>query len=332
MRIITCAGFYRTGSSAISDFFSEFDNCKSLGDVEFRFVQDPDGISDLEYNLVENPHRHNSSNSIKRFIKISKFNNGGPFSKRYSRYFGKNYKTLTEKYVQNISSLICRAWWHVDQINKGRAVYLFDRIVSKVSSLFSKYRENLSPSCHNELAYYSNVSEEEFLKYTKEYTDDLFSCVSKGSDFLLADQLVPPTNIDRYLRYFKDIKVIVVDRDPRDLFYIENKFYRWGIIPHRNVVEFCKWFRITREQALKTKSSKALYLRFEDFVFNYEKTSKIIMDFVGISCEQHVRPLSFFDPEKSKRSIGLYKNDNRFKSQIEYIEKELKEYCYGFEQ
>ena len=40
MKIITCASYYNTGSSAITDFFSEFDNIKSLGETEFRFLQD----------------------------------------------------------------------------------------------------------------------------------------------------------------------------------------------------------------------------------------------------------------------------------------------------
>ena len=37
-----------------SDLFSEFEGCKSLTSYEFRFIQDPNGIRDLEYNLIEN--------------------------------------------------------------------------------------------------------------------------------------------------------------------------------------------------------------------------------------------------------------------------------------
>lgn len=63
MRVITCASYYGTGSSAVTDFFSEFDDIYSLGDYEYRFLQEPDGIADLEYNLIENNHRHNTSDS-----------------------------------------------------------------------------------------------------------------------------------------------------------------------------------------------------------------------------------------------------------------------------
>ena len=62
MRFISCASYYGSGSSVITDFISEFGSVYSFSDEEFRFVQDPDGISDLEYNLVENFNRHNSCN------------------------------------------------------------------------------------------------------------------------------------------------------------------------------------------------------------------------------------------------------------------------------
>ena len=67
MKIVTCASYYGTGSSAITDLLSEYDCCKSLYEYEFRFVQDPEGISDLEFNLVENHHRHNSGHALKRY-------------------------------------------------------------------------------------------------------------------------------------------------------------------------------------------------------------------------------------------------------------------------
>ena len=67
MKFITCASYYGTGSSAITDLVNECDNVHDMGDYEFRFIQDPDGIADLEYNLVENNHRHNSGYALKRY-------------------------------------------------------------------------------------------------------------------------------------------------------------------------------------------------------------------------------------------------------------------------
>ena len=52
MKVISCASFRNTGSSAVTDLISEYDSVHSLTRYEFRFVHDTDGIMDLEYNLI----------------------------------------------------------------------------------------------------------------------------------------------------------------------------------------------------------------------------------------------------------------------------------------
>ena len=70
MKFITCASYYGVGSSAVTDYVSEFSSIFSFTNEEFRFIQDPDGISDLEFNLVECFNRHNSGHSLKRYKKL----------------------------------------------------------------------------------------------------------------------------------------------------------------------------------------------------------------------------------------------------------------------
>ena len=96
MRFISCASYYGSGSSAITDFVSEFDTVYSFTDEEFRFVQDPDGVSDLEYNLVENFNRHNSGHAIKRYKKLVDFYCGNMFGKKYEKFFHGNWKKYSE--------------------------------------------------------------------------------------------------------------------------------------------------------------------------------------------------------------------------------------------
>ena len=52
IKFISCASYYGSGSSVVTDFVSEFDTVYSFTNEEFRFLQDPDGVSDLEYNLI----------------------------------------------------------------------------------------------------------------------------------------------------------------------------------------------------------------------------------------------------------------------------------------
>lgn len=103
MRFITCASYYGSGSSAITDLISEFDSVYSFTDEEFRFVQDPDGVADLEYNLVENFNRHNSGHAIKRYKNLVKFYCGNIFGKKYEHFFQGNWKKYSEKYISELT-------------------------------------------------------------------------------------------------------------------------------------------------------------------------------------------------------------------------------------
>ena len=70
MKIITCASYYGSGSSALTDLVTEYARVKNLSEYEFRFIHDIDGIADLEYHLVNCHNRHNSGHALKRFRKL----------------------------------------------------------------------------------------------------------------------------------------------------------------------------------------------------------------------------------------------------------------------
>ena len=89
--ILTVTGCYGTGSSAVTDLIREFEGISCVSDSEIRILHDPDGVSDLEYSLIENPNRHNSSQSIKRFKKRMYELDHIWFVRRFSRYFGKGF-------------------------------------------------------------------------------------------------------------------------------------------------------------------------------------------------------------------------------------------------
>ncbi|NLK22330.1 MAG: hypothetical protein GX308_09730 [Epulopiscium sp.] len=331
MKIITCAGYYRTGSSAISDFFSEFENCKSLGDFEVRFLQDPDGISDLEYNLIENNHRHNTSHAIKRYKKLVNFLNGTWYAPRYRKYFGNMFMKCSLEYIDKITELQCKSWWHRDQIDRGSWFYFFDRVYAQFVGVFQKERFNIS-MLQNESAYFTHITKEEFYKYTRQYLQEIFNYANENDDdYMMIDQLVPPSNINRYLNYFDDIKVISVERDPRDLYVLEKVKYRWGIIPYKDVETFCEWYRITRTHRKyeKDDTNKVVRIYFEDLIYRYEETSNMLINFIGLKKENHTLKKEFFNPEISIKNTRVYLTYPELKADVEYIEKHLEEYLYG---
>lgn len=333
MRIITCAGYYRTGSSAVTDLFSEFSGCKSAGSYEFRFLHDPDGVRDLEYNLIENNNRQNTSHAIKRYLRYARMLNGGPFRKGYRRYMGDAFWRETQAYVRNITELQCSAWWHGDQLERGAAFNFLDNAYGKLAKRWNPSgRASLLKLTH-EQAYYSAIDRETFYRYTREYVRKVAgSMAPEEPEFLMVDQLVPPSGLSAYLNYFDDIRVIVVERDPRDLFILENG-YKWGVIPYQNVEDFCKWYEITRRHRTTEvyDAGRVMLLQFEDLVYRYEETEKRLAAFVGLDESRHTAPKRFFDPAVSAKGTNLEQKRPEYRRQADYIRAHLPQYLYDFE-
>ena len=333
MRVITCASYYGTGSSAVTDLFSEFDSVDSLGRYEYRFLQEPDGIADLEYNLIENQHRHNSSDAIKRYLRYLKMEK----KMGYGGYdiFGKHLDSLTNEYIDNITELKTHTWWNKDRTDKGMLFWYLDRCYSFVRRLLTgstNTEKHFSLLANREWSYFTSISEERFLAFTQEYVDKLLKSAVQGEpEFIMVDQMVPPTNVSRYLRYFNDVKVVVVDRDPRDIYLLEKVRWQWGVIPVATPEEFVTWFKITRRNLESDDNTRVYRMRFEDLVYNYEETKDKLISFVGISREKHIRPLTVFNPEISINNTNMKKRIRGYEQDIQYIEEQLHEYLFNFE-
>lgn len=335
MKLITCTGYFATGSSAITDYFSEFSNCTSIGNYEVRFIHDPNGVRDLEYNLVENNNRHNSSHAIKQFIKYTNHLDGNFIRKGYKRYFGESFKYYTDEYINHITELCCETWWHYDEIVRGELFNDIDIIYRKIWKKINKESMSSLLQIFHEKGYYTAISEEKFIQYTHDYIYSLLNVLNKDkNEFMIVDQLLPPTNVDQYLKHFDDIKVFIVDRDPRDLYLLEAERFRTGVTPYKNIKDFCKWYEIIRrnEATKKYDSSKVMHIKFEDLIYEYNHTSKALAEFVGISLDAHTKPLAYLDPKKSINNTYLEKKYPHRKKEIDYIKQHLSEYIYPFEQ
>lgn len=97
----------------------------------------------------------------------------------------------------------------------------------------------------------------------------------------MMDQLTPSSNIKRCLRYFDDnFRTIIVDRDPRDIFVINKTVWKTDIVP-TDVEKFCKWFEFTHScgKGQEEDRRKVLKIQFEDLIYNYDDSVKVIESF-----------------------------------------------------
>lgn len=330
MKIITCASYYGSGSSALTDLVAEYENVKDLSDFEFRFLHDLDGVRDLEYHLVENHNRHNSGHALKRFAKLSKFYAGNFMSKKYSQFFdGDDYRNITEEYIKELTDFSYPGWWFYDLYDKGPRVYYIYQIFNH---LFEKISKGKSKILAKERIFNSHPSEERFLEITRKYVSALMEKLNKEKkEYLEIDQIVPSSNIEDVMRYFTDeVFVFIVDRDPRDVYLLGKYHWKDGICPSDPEL-FCKWFDYTRKSGtgLPKETSHIVRIYFEDIVYKYDETINKIENITGLNPILHSKKFSKMNPKRSVVNTRLwekYADDPG----VKIIEKNLSNYLYDY--
>lgn len=329
MKKVTCVGYHDTGSSVVDDLFREFP-CFAQGgvDKECRFLQDPDGVADLEFNLVENPHRLNSGFALKRFRIMAQENH-----RVYEKIFGKSWMRHVDEYIADITKLKYKGYWHGDIWLLKPMVKNFHWFLRGVNKILPKpiakpYWYNYFPNLET---YHCCITEEEFLVKTRKFMETLCAeLAEKGVEYILLDQLVHPNNVSRYLRYVDDLKVVIVDRDPRDI-YIEEMRYKEHILPTEPHT-FCEVYRDSRKNTHNYENPDVvLRINFEDMIYHYDESISKVCNFVGVDFSQHKYPKKYFNPEVSIKNTRFWEKYPEFRGAVEIIEKELPEFLYRYE-
>ena len=337
--IITTTGFFNTGSSVITNILQEMGCIGNKDDVyELRILYDPDCISDLEFNLIENPHRQNTSYAIKRFKRYVDKNSNPLFNHHYEKICNGYFKIISYEYINNISDFTFSARSHLECFDKGVVFNLANRVYMKaIRTIFkSGVPQFINPSLlsNNITQYAGTLDCNLFFKETKEYINRIIAyCNPEDKDYVMIDQLVPPTNVSRYLNYLPDnqtIRVFIVDRDPRDLYFTCKYFLNSKAIPCQEPATFCRWYKWTREQShVKDDPNCVMRIQFEDLIYKYEITRKKVLSFCGIE-DCNCTKKSIFNPELSIQNTQVWLRFPEYSEELAIIEDLLSKYCYDF--
>lgn len=340
MKIVTATGYYATGSSAVTDLLQEYSGVKSLGSsFECRIAHDMFGISDLEYYLVDNFHRHNASTAIKNFERLMKIYglDRNLRLENYPAFLGEHFAQCVDEYIKALAPMVYQGGSHTDLYMKSDKQILWLKLQNRIFKKLYKtvfttddtsyMRHKISPleaARKKEMSYIS-YPREIFYTVTIDFTKKMFSRYeSPDTRYLLVDQLIPPTNPMRYLKYFEDARVICVDRDPRDIYYLEKYYWQGGVVPS-NIDEFIAWYKTTRmhKQYEQDDTQKVLRINFEDLITDYDNIVDRIEDFLRIDSADHRQQYTFLDPRKSINNIGKWRADSKEASNIRKIEREI---------
>jgi len=277
--------------------------------------------------------------AISEFIDTAKRLNDNDFGwyGGYAEHYGATYMDAVNKFVSTISTERSgRNLEHRIGIRKSvikailqiGAKILYNR---PITSLGRKYVYVSKPF------FYCMPTEEEFFCAAKQYILSYLQMCSKGEGVNVFDHLLWPQQSDTISEFFpENFKVIVVYRDPRDV-YLLNKYYWYkppvsapGAIPYfpTDVMKFCdEWKRMIYDC---TGKKNVLLIFFEDLVYQYDKTVKNIEDFLDLEINNHTKKYTFFEPERSIENTQVFRLSNEWIEEIAPINSLLSSYLYHF--
>jgi hypothetical protein len=334
-KIIVPTGYMGSGSSAVTDYVKEFENCNCPnGTYEYVFLHCPNGLFDLEDQLLIGNNAIKSDYSIRSFYRQMKilYDKKYYWVGNYKKIVGPNFLKITQNFLDEIVQYKYKGFWYVDEELNNNMFWklLLQKPIKIVSMNKIKFKKVLNTDGK---MYISYIGPQKFYKCAKKYIYEVIDMINTNNKNIILDQFLLPFNLHRIDNYFDDnLRVVVVERDPRDLFvlnkYIWHEKHLEVPIPE-DAKTFCDFYRNMRMSEKKAGSSKIYRIYLEDLIYYYDKTSKAINGFIGLKEKEHKKKYYYFNPNLSIKNTQLFRNKKYF-VEINIIEKELKDYLYDF--
>lgn len=323
MKTTIVLGLMNSGSGAVHDYLSSrVDFYSPFGTSEFKICADPMGLDNVYVNCFENFSFFNPSNSIYEFIKyIEKIQNYIVYETygKGKKLFKQNLDKSTKEFINKITDIS----YH------GNPEFSNFKI-SNIESLYLK----LIKRRYNFFKVRIPARKEVFINESKKYIEKIIlnnlnkKKINSNSNVVL-NQAANIFNPVRSSQYFSNRKIIIVTRDPRDMFSSMKKRKSKGP-PSNDVKIFIKWYKkcfdnIAFKKMIKNKL--ILNVKYEKFINSFEQENKKICKFLRINQKFKLKK-SFspkFDLLESKKN--LYKS-KKFLSKSEnlLIKKNLSNY------
>ena len=340
--VVSYGGYYSTGGSIIRDMFREFEPNFELP-IEFRLLKERFGLFELERVISEDYAAENIDLAIRDFIWLTTnlARKSGWFKKAgfsYDMHTNGAFSVATEEFIEEISDYQYPMSWHFYDFERTYLAQLSRRVKNKILTKNVRMKEG------DTLATMSYPGKEKFLLAARKYINSILSGIQdvnglKNNSVVGLHNAIPCFStdlIDRGLAYFSSCKVILTDRDPRDVFvnYPKDSYGRYlpqGDDPMVKARAFVHFFKsIRKNQKAVSQHPNVLFLRFEDVCENYDEIYDRIIEFSGIDKGEHKNKGKIFSPKESKKNIGMWRNaTSDLAKAVSYIEEELDDYIYS---
>jgi hypothetical protein len=316
MKFVITVGSGNSGGGLIHDYLSGRDDFVSpFYNQEFRFLNDPSGLFSLHKNLYENFSVNNSAKAFDDFYNFTKFQQNRSFytNGKKKRMYSENFLQTVENFIKDITDVKYSGSPNFKRLEfsffKKIEFYIFNKFFhSNRDSLFF-----MRLSC----------KEKKFLQLSKKLILDLVA-INLGTRLIkkkiLLDQAVSFWDPMNSFKFFDNLKIILVNRDPRAIFY-SMKSRKSLPYPGQSVKIFVDWYLIVRNNQKKFDKKKILEFSYEDFIINFDKNNKKLCKFLNLNQKKP----SKFNPKDSAKNIFKAKEFLE-RNELKYIEKKCSKY------
>lgn len=328
--VVGVCGYGYTGSGAVIDLLTEYEECSVNDDFEFCFTYIPYGLQDLKYSLIDHPSRYNSSEAaIKNFQRWVKAQN----SIHNYIMMGTNRKfiSLSKQFIEKLVSVSWKGYSSFDYVHY---TWFQKKVLFRINRRILKF---CGKHFHFELPIFPNsemcvgiTDEDAFMKASREYIGDIIESMRIDTrKIMVLNQPFEANAPEQSFPYFNDPRAIVVDKDPRDLYLLAKIVIGTDarFIPTDSVDDFIRFYKTTH--ACISSNDRILRLNFESLIYDYEATKMMIEKFVGVS--NHALPRTRFNPQESINNTQLFLKYREYEDDIKRIKDELKEWLFPFE-
>lgn len=337
---VAVTGYYATGSSAVIDLLREYSEVRVVPEIgrlyEHVVFYTSGGLFDLCTLLTTANTPQGSDMIINHFIQAMKRLNDNDmvWFGSYRNLYGNKFKAIVDDFVKSIAtSKISQTAEHVkySRFSLIKAIIQFGAHIIQGRHIVKYGRHYVYDGWP---VYFSMVDKKTLFEAARKFTSSYFSMICPNADGIcIYDHLIWPQQVDVHSRCFdNNFKVIIVDRDPRDL-YLLNKYY----YPHLEHVKpklpttpdlFINEWKKTIVSHFDNPN--ALAVHFEDLIYHYEETVAKIEKFLGLNSVDHKYLKQKFQPEKSIENTQVFLVKDEWKDEIAPISNGLKDMLYKF--
>ena len=320
-RIVCLTGFGHSGSGAVADLLSEYEEVQVVSHI------DPDGslrkASEEEFDLLcgagglfSIEEAFMTRNERVRDLAVKLFLRFVDSLYVYScGMFNDDFINLTRTFLDKI------VVWKTREGAAGG--YAFSPHLSILGTHGSRLVFGAAGTC-----WLRDMTVKEYRAVAADYVKGVLSLFMEAqSGTLVLDQALTDgsCDIEKYEDYLGEIRLIATYRDPRDV-YATARTLTANWIPS-DPEFFVKWYLNRLEPYVHARHPHLKLLRFEELVAKYDEVVAEIERFIGLPPATHTKMRTGFDPSRSIKNVGIHQ---RFADRmaIRRIESQLKEFCF----